>query len=52
MLAEAGAGLVEARTVGEVGEVACAAGGAMLGSGEVRILDAHADPAGRVEARV
>jgi signal transduction histidine kinase len=40
VLAEAGAGLVEARTVDEVREVASAAGEAMLGSGsEVEILE-------------
>ena len=43
VLAEAGAGLVEARTVDEVGEVASAAGRAMLGGcSEVEILEAGA----------
>jgi signal transduction histidine kinase len=49
VLAEAGLGLVEARTADEVGEVALRAGNAMLsGGGEVALVDARAAAAGEL----
>jgi len=51
VLAEAGVGLVEARTIAEVEEVASAAGRAMLGgAGDVEILNSNAVGAADVSA--
>jgi len=49
VLAEAGLGLVEARTIDQVGKVALRAGNAMLcGDGEVAIIDTSAAAAGEL----